>query len=61
MMYAKFSTIERLSMWDDLYSLSFNLSDRRFPIYPQKYEDFACCIDSCDLSDIKFIGNPFTL
>lgn len=31
-----------------------------FPVYPQKYEEFADCINSCDLSDINFSGNPFT-
>ncbi|KAG5571324.1 hypothetical protein H5410_061090 [Solanum commersonii] len=58
--YAKCSNIERLSLWDDLYSLSLN-----FPIPWMvggdfNYEAFACCIGSCDLSDIKFIGNSFT-
>ncbi|KAH0642345.1 hypothetical protein KY289_033319 [Solanum tuberosum] len=30
------------------------------PIYPQEYEDFALCINSCELVDIHFTGSPFT-
>ncbi|KAH0702373.1 uncharacterized protein [Solanum tuberosum] len=31
------------------------------PIYPNEYEDFAFCVNSCDLVDISFKGSPFTL
>lgn len=30
------------------------------PVYPQEYEDFAFCVNSCELFDIKFKGSPFT-
>ncbi|XP_059285640.1 uncharacterized protein LOC132039116 [Lycium ferocissimum] len=30
------------------------------PILPQEYEDFAFCINSCELSEISFKGSPFT-
>lgn len=30
------------------------------PVYPNKYEDFAFCINSCNLVDVKFKGSPFT-
>ncbi|KAG5585342.1 hypothetical protein H5410_045776 [Solanum commersonii] len=29
-------------------------------VYPQEYEDFALCINSCEFVDIHFIGSPFT-
>ncbi|KAG5626762.1 hypothetical protein H5410_011980 [Solanum commersonii] len=29
-------------------------------VYPHEYEDFSCCINSCDLTDIKYTGSPFT-
>ncbi|KAH0695912.1 hypothetical protein KY289_013394 [Solanum tuberosum] len=28
--------------------------------YPQEYEDFAFCVNSCELFDINFKGSPFT-
>lgn len=76
--YAKCSSIERLSLWDDIYTLSqefslpwmvggdFNviLGDEEkiggLPVYPQEYEDFAFCVNSCDLFDLHFSGSPFT-
>lgn len=30
------------------------------PLYPQEYEDFEFCANSCGLIDIKFKGSPFT-
>ncbi|XP_060183615.1 uncharacterized protein LOC132613564 [Lycium barbarum] len=33
---------------------------RGLPVYPQEYEDFAFCINSCDLSEISYKGCPFT-
>ncbi|XP_059313352.1 uncharacterized protein LOC132064401 [Lycium ferocissimum] len=30
------------------------------PVLPQEYEDFAFCINSCDLTEISFKGSPFT-
>ncbi|KAH0693154.1 hypothetical protein KY290_021334 [Solanum tuberosum] len=30
------------------------------PVYPQEYEEFAICVNSCDLVDINFKGIPFT-
>ncbi|KAG5595829.1 hypothetical protein H5410_037061 [Solanum commersonii] len=30
------------------------------PVYPQEYEDFAFCINSCELGDVYFSGSPFT-
>lgn len=30
------------------------------PIYPQEYEDFTLCINSCYLFDINFTASPFT-
>ncbi|KAH0705834.1 hypothetical protein KY285_010364 [Solanum tuberosum] len=76
--YAKCSSIEWLSLWDDIYTLSqefslpwmvggdFNviLGDEEkiggLPVYPQEYEDFAFCVNSCDLFDLHFSGSPFT-
>lgn len=31
------------------------------PLYPQEFEDFAFCINSCDVGDLKFFGSRFTL
>lgn len=40
------------------------LSDKEkiggLPIYPQEYEDFTFCVNSCKLFDINFQGIPFT-
>ncbi|KAK4726927.1 hypothetical protein R3W88_031844 [Solanum pinnatisectum] len=33
---------------------------RGLPVYPQEYEDFAFCVNSCDLLDINFKGSPYT-
>ncbi|XP_049357633.1 uncharacterized protein LOC125822286 [Solanum verrucosum] len=70
--YAKCNPNERLRLWDELYSISYNFSlpwivggdfnvimgvEEKIgglPVYPQEYEDFAICINSCDLSDVKF-------
>ncbi|XP_059284804.1 uncharacterized protein LOC132038098 [Lycium ferocissimum] len=30
------------------------------PVFPQEYEDFACCVNSCELSEVNFKGSPFT-
>jgi len=30
------------------------------PVYPQEYEDFSFCINSCELGDVSFVGSPFT-
>ncbi|KAH0701900.1 hypothetical protein KY290_017133 [Solanum tuberosum] len=30
------------------------------PVYPAEYEDFAFCINSCELVDVNFKGSPFT-
>lgn len=29
-------------------------------IYPQEYEDFEFCVNSCDYVDVKFKGSAFT-
>ncbi|KAG5591021.1 hypothetical protein H5410_041535 [Solanum commersonii] len=76
--YAKCSSIEGLSLWDDIYTLSqefslpwmvggdFNViqGDEEkiggLPVYPQEYEDFAFCVNSCDLFDLHFSSSPFT-
>ncbi|KAH0696401.1 hypothetical protein KY290_013768 [Solanum tuberosum] len=29
-------------------------------VYPNEYEDFAFCVNSCDLVEVSFKGNPFT-
>lgn len=77
LVYAKCSALERLNLWDDIYSLSHNmrlpwlvgwdfnviLNDEEniggLPVYPQEYEDFAFCVNSCELFDINFKGSPF--
>ncbi|KAH0685786.1 hypothetical protein KY285_016345 [Solanum tuberosum] len=33
---------------------------RGLPVYPTEVEDFACCINSCELVDIRFNGSSFT-
>ncbi|KAG5620988.1 hypothetical protein H5410_006206 [Solanum commersonii] len=30
------------------------------PVYPNEYEDFAFCVNSCDLEEVNFKGSPFT-
>lgn len=30
------------------------------PVVPQQCEDFAFCVNSCELEEIPFKGNPFT-
>ncbi|KAK4714206.1 hypothetical protein R3W88_020113 [Solanum pinnatisectum] len=30
------------------------------PVYPREYEDFALCVNSCELFYINFKGSPFT-
>ncbi|XP_060182297.1 uncharacterized protein LOC132611960 [Lycium barbarum] len=30
------------------------------PVYPSKYEDFAFCVNSCELGEVEFRGSPFT-
>ncbi|XP_060170505.1 uncharacterized protein LOC132601442 [Lycium barbarum] len=30
------------------------------PVFPQEYKDFACCVNSCELSEVNFKGSPFT-
>lgn len=30
------------------------------PVYPNEVEDFAFCINSCELMNINFKGSPFT-
>ncbi|KAK4731359.1 hypothetical protein R3W88_024347 [Solanum pinnatisectum] len=78
MIYAKCTSLERLCLWEDLYSIRLNLSlpwmvggdfnvimeeDKkigRLPLYPQEYEDFALCINSCELFGLHFTCNPFT-
>ncbi|KAH0714753.1 hypothetical protein KY284_007658 [Solanum tuberosum] len=29
------------------------------PVYPNEYEDFAFCVNSCDLVEVSFKGSPF--
>ncbi|XP_059288673.1 uncharacterized protein LOC132042062 [Lycium ferocissimum] len=29
-------------------------------VYPAEYEDFAFCMNSCELSEVEFKGSPFT-
>lgn len=75
--YAKCDALERLSLWEDIYSLSMNMNlpwliEGNFNIilsgeekieglsvYPQEYEDFAFCVNSCEFIDINFKGSPF--
>ncbi|KAG5594870.1 hypothetical protein H5410_036102 [Solanum commersonii] len=30
------------------------------PVYPNEYEEFAFCVNSCELMDVSFKGSPFT-
>ncbi|KAH0722504.1 hypothetical protein KY289_005548 [Solanum tuberosum] len=30
------------------------------PVYPNEFEDFAFCVNSCDLVEINYKGDPFT-
>lgn len=78
LVYDKCLADERLSLWDELYSIAYNysspwivggdfnvtLGDEEkigdLHVYPQEYEDFACCINSCELFYINFTGSPFT-
>jgi len=30
------------------------------PIYPNEYENFAFCVNSCDLVEVNYKGSPFT-
>lgn len=30
------------------------------PVYPNEYEDFAFCVNLCELVGINFKGSPFT-
>ncbi|KAK4713780.1 hypothetical protein R3W88_019687 [Solanum pinnatisectum] len=30
------------------------------PVYPNEYENFAFCVNSCDLVDVSYKGSPFT-
>ncbi|XP_059306421.1 uncharacterized protein LOC132057846 [Lycium ferocissimum] len=30
------------------------------PVFPQEYEDFAFCLNSCELHEMPFKGSPFT-
>ncbi|KAG5580813.1 hypothetical protein H5410_051440 [Solanum commersonii] len=46
--YAKCSAAERLMLWDDLYALEEEKIGG-LPVYPQEYEDFSFCINSCEL------------
>ncbi|KAG5615462.1 hypothetical protein H5410_015286 [Solanum commersonii] len=61
MIYAKCSVEERIELWNDLYFNSDHYSEPwmigGLPVYIQGYEDFAFCINSCDLFDINFSGN----
>ncbi|XP_060182357.1 uncharacterized protein LOC132612025 [Lycium barbarum] len=79
MVYAKCDYLERISLWDSLYSLTdqmelpwlvggdFNVimnEDEKIgslPVSPDEYEDFAFCINSCELFDINYKGSLFTL
>lgn len=72
LVYAKCDVLERLTQWEDIYSVRQNLNLSWFvggdfnvilgaeekieglPVYPNEYEDFAFCINSCDLLDIIF-------
>ncbi|KAG5590749.1 hypothetical protein H5410_041263 [Solanum commersonii] len=64
--YAKCDTQERLTLWNEIYSLSHNMNlpwivgDRGLPVTPNEVEDIAFCVNSCDLLDINFKGSPFT-
>ncbi|XP_049357066.1 uncharacterized protein LOC125821728 [Solanum verrucosum] len=78
MVYAKCTALERLCLWEDLYTIGLDFSlpwmvggdfnvimeeDEKISgllVYPQEYEDFALSINSCELFDLHFIGNPFT-
>ncbi|XP_075083544.1 uncharacterized protein LOC142167279 [Nicotiana tabacum] len=33
---------------------------RGLPVYPPEYEDFAFCVNSCELFDTGYKGSPFT-
>ncbi|XP_060190636.1 uncharacterized protein LOC132619893 [Lycium barbarum] len=78
MVYAKCDHLERISLWDSLYSLADHLDlpwlvgddfnvimneDEKIgglPVFPDEYEDFAFCINSCELFDINYKGSMFT-
>ncbi|XP_060170642.1 uncharacterized protein LOC132601578 [Lycium barbarum] len=78
LVYANCDAVERLLLWDNIYSLSSNMkfpwlisvdfivimNDEEkiggFPIYPNEYKDFAFCMNSCELSEVEFIGSPLT-
>lgn len=76
--YAKCDEVDRLALWEDVYSLYHNINvpwmvggdfnvimneeDKinELPVCPNKYEEFAFCINSCELMEINFKGSPFT-
>uniref|UniRef100_A0A1S4CPZ4 Uncharacterized protein n=1 Tax=Nicotiana tabacum TaxID=4097 RepID=A0A1S4CPZ4_TOBAC len=76
--YAKYSSLERLELWDNLYYLASDmelpwlvggdfhviLNEEEkiggLPVYPPEYEDFAFCVNSCELFDTGHTGSPFT-
>ncbi|XP_059287623.1 uncharacterized protein LOC132040947 [Lycium ferocissimum] len=78
MVYANCDHLERISLWDSLYSLAdhmdlpwlvggdFNVimnEDEKtggLPVFPDEYEDFAFCTNSCELFDINYKGSLFT-
>ncbi|XP_059302254.1 uncharacterized protein LOC132054225 [Lycium ferocissimum] len=78
LVYAKCNEVERLQLWDSIYSVAnsmslpwmiggdFNvvLNDEEkiggIPVLAQDIEDFAFCINSCELEEIQFKGSPFT-
>ncbi|XP_060200458.1 uncharacterized protein LOC132628710 [Lycium barbarum] len=61
MVYAMCDEVERVNLWDCLCNISATMS------VPwliggdfNEYEDFACCVNSCELFEVNFKGNPFT-
>ena len=78
MVYVKCDHLEKINLWDSLYSLAdhmdlpwlvggdFNVimnEDEKIgglPVFPDEYEDFTFCINSCELFDINYKGSLFT-
>ncbi|XP_060210656.1 uncharacterized protein LOC132637608 [Lycium barbarum] len=53
MVYAKCSDVERMQLWD-------KEKIGGLPVLPQEYEDFAFCLNSCELHEMPFKGSTFT-
>ncbi|XP_060183050.1 uncharacterized protein LOC132613004 [Lycium barbarum] len=39
----------------------YSMCLENLPVLPQEYEDFAFCLNSCELHEMPFKGSPFTL